>query len=447
MAKRNKSAFPMGSEFSPNQLSLKTVLELAHECNGNKVNFDQEIHSEVMSKKTFKTSQNCRLSMIQYQIIDENTKLTEIGQSLYDARNDEKELYVRLAKHILENLNGYNLVNTIRELDNGGEIITLTLLARRLQEKGLYVPDTGTHLSKMKLWLEQAGIFSGWSVNESALQDLTGASTEDSKLLKSLTVNQRAFLSSLAVLGSGASKEIAEHAVMTRQIQYKPKSLSNDIVNPLEKKGLINIEKKSGRSTLITPTKKMEREVILTLLKSLEKEINSDLHIFLEKTLEQVLEDIESDDKHIKGLALEALGIRLMSSINLKYIETRLRGTSTGGAEVDLLFESIGSQQLFFSRWQIQCKNTKNVSLDDVAKEVGLTISLKSNVIVMITTGKIGVSARNYSKSVMSTSNLVVILIDGNDLQKLKDDLGYMRLILERETGIASAVKLLPLNR
>jgi len=442
MAKRNKCDFPMGSEFSPTQINLKTVLEIAQACDGDRHRFDVQVHSQVMPNRTFKTSQNCRLSMVQYRIIDDDTKLTKFGQKLFDIRESEEELYSELAKHILENLNGYNLLNAVRELNNSGEAITLITLAQRLQEKGLYVPETGTHLSKMKLWLERAGVLSGWTINEQQLQLLTGVKNEDIELLKGLTVNQRAFLSSLISLEQGLSKEIAKHAVMTRQIQYNEKSLANDIVNPLERKGLIHVTKaSSGKSTLITPTELLRREVMLPLLISFEKEINSELHVFLEKPLEQILLDVDSENTYIKGLALEALAVRLMRSINLKYSSTRLRGTATGGAEVDVIFESNGSQQLFFSRWQVQCKNTKRVSLEDVAKEVGLTVQLKSNVIVIITTGTVGESARTYSKSVMSNSGLVIIFIDGNDLQVLKTDLGYMRTLLERETGIAASVK------
>ena len=39
---------------------------------------------------------------------------------------------------------------------------------------------------------------------------------------------------------------------------------------------------------------------------------------------------------------------------------------------------------------QVQCKNTARVSLEDVAKEVGLIALIKSNVIVIVTTGAIG---------------------------------------------------------
>ena len=76
---------------------------------------------------------------------------------------------------------------------------------------------------------------------------------------------------------------------------------------------------------------------------------------------------------------LEALAFKIMRLLDMTYVATRLRVNQTGGAEIDLLFESA---RLVFFRWQIQCKNTARVLLDDVAKEVGLTHFLKSNVIV-----------------------------------------------------------------
>lgn len=106
-----------------------------------------------------------------------------------------------------------------------------------------------------------------------------------------------------------------------------------------------------------------------------------------------------------------------MRLIDLAYVATRLRGTQTGGAEVDLVFEGA---RLVFSRWQIQCKNTTRVSLDDVAKEVGLTHFLKSNVIVIVSTGEIGEEARRYANKVMADSNLCVVMVDGRDLSQIE---------------------------
>jgi site-specific DNA-methyltransferase (cytosine-N4-specific) len=134
----------------------------------------------------------------------------------------------------------------------------------------------------------------------------------------------------------------------------------------------------------------------------------------LRKPLAEIREELKSEERYIKGLALEALAFKLMRLIDLAYVATRLRGTETGGAEVDLIFESA---RLVFSRWQIQCKNTGHVSLDDVAKEVGLTHFLKSNAIVMVSTGEIGPEARRYANKIMTDSNLCVVMIDGNDLE------------------------------
>ena len=140
--------------------------------------------------------------------------------------------------------------------------------------------------------------------------------------------------------------------------------------------------------------------------------------------------DIASSNTHARGLALEALAFKLMRLINLDYVATRLRGSQTGGAEVDLIFESA---RLVYTRWQIQCKNTRAVALDDVAKEVGLTHMTKSNAIVMVTTGKIGPRARDYAKEVMRTSNLCIMMLDGADLTAIDANPARIVDLLNRE--------------
>ncbi len=56
-------------------------------------------------------------------------------------------------------------------------------------------------------------------------------------------------------------------------------------------------------------------------------------------------------------------------------------------------------------------KNTRIVSLDDIAKEVGVTHFLKSNVIIMITTGEVSTEARKYTNKIMAASNLLWLLL------------------------------------
>jgi len=148
-------------------------------------------------------------------------------------------------------------------------------------------------------------------------------------------------------------------------------------------------------------------------------------------------------DRHIKGLALEALAFYLMRLIDLKYVATRLRGEVTGGAEVDLIFEGA---RLIFSRWQIQCKNTKFVSLDDVAKEIGLTFQLKSNVVMVVSTGNISSEARKYAQQVMNDTNLNIVFLDSSDLQKIVNNPTYIADALNREAKRAMEIKKLEIN-
>ena len=118
------------------------------------------------------------------------------------------------------------------------------------------------------------------------------------------------------------------------------------------------------------------------------------------------------------------------------------RGSATGGAEVDLIFESA---RLVFSRWQVQCKNTARVSLDDVAKEVGLTHFLKSNAIVMVSTGEIGNEARRYSNKIMADSNLCIVMLDKSDLGRIESSPAAIVDVFTREARHAMDLKRLEL--
>ena len=98
-----------------------------------------------------------------------------------------------------------------------------------------------------------------------------------------------------------------------------------------------------------------------------------------------------------------------------------------------------------FSRWQVQCKNSAHVSLDDVAKEVGLTHMLKSNVIVIAGTGEIGPAARKYANKVMTDSNLCLVLLDGSDISAIEKNPSAIVDVFNREAAHAMQLKALEL--
>lgn len=103
------------------------------------------------------------------------------------------------------------------------------------------------------------------------------------------------------------------------------------------------------------------------------------------------------------------------------------------------------TSRLVFSRWQVQCKNTGTVSLDDVAKEVGLTHFLKSNVIVIVSTGDIGAEARRYGNKIMKDSNLAIVMVDRSDIQAIIESPIHILDVLTREAKHAMKLKFLEL--
>lgn len=459
MATGQKSDLPFGSEFSPSQIYLPRLLDLADEHAGNQKELQDAIQAEYFSehgrgdaKNQQTLAMNCRLGMRAYGVIDDTASLTEFGRSLYDIRSDEETLYDKLAAHILLNLKGMALVRCIQEMTIAGERVTLDALRHALEERGIHFPKGGKHPSMMRLWLEKAGIFAAgsWRVNESRLRALTGIDSDEFAILARFTPEQRAFL--LALANSGVTTPqpanvIRDLAAATYGVRFPDKNLPQAILNALRDAGYIEFIKttsgRGGKPMEVTPTAKLRSDLVEPLFNQLKGQLDPKLIELLTKPLDEVLTELDSDNRYLAGLALEALAFKLMRILGMDYIATRLRNISaTGGAEVDLIFHS---SRLIYSRWQVQCKNTARVSLDDVAKEVGLTHFLKSTVIVMVSTGAIGEDARRYANKIMQDSNLCVVMIDRQDLEVIKENPATIADAFKREAHNAMTLKSLDL--
>ncbi|MBZ0213236.1 MAG: restriction endonuclease [Nitrospirae bacterium] len=450
-----KSDLPFGSEFSPSQIELRRVLELAHEHGGDWKAFEAAVRSNYFENHSTddynrgKLANNTKLGMIAYGIIDRDASLTDFGKELYEARETEEVLYRLLARHILLHLHGLTLVRCIQDMTVAGEEVNLTTLRDGLAVRGVHYPSGGKHPSMMRLWLAKAGVIVGsrWQVNEAKLKEVLGSDPDDYDLLAGFTTEQKAFLRALCNTGTTTPQpatEIARLASMTYGVKFPEKSLPKLVLHALVEAGFIKAEKttegRGAKPFLVSPTEKLVAEVVEPLLEQLANQSDPKLLALLKRPLSGILEELESGDRHIAGLALEALGFKLMRLLDMDYVATRLRGSATGGAEVDLVFHST---RLIYSRWQVQCKNTARVSLDDIAKEVGLTHFLKSTVIVMVTTGEIGAEARRYAGKIMSDSNLAIVMVNGADLAAINQSPSQVVAIFQREAEKAMKLKTL----
>ncbi|MFZ2052681.1 MAG: restriction endonuclease [Candidatus Aminicenantales bacterium] len=451
-----RSDLPFGSEFSPSQIRLSHVLELARKYGGDWKAFEAAIRQAYFeSHRTSdynkgKLANNTKLGMIAYDIIDRDANLTDLGRKLYEIREDEERLYKELSRHILLNLHGITLVQCVQDIQASGETPSLIKLREWLEERGIYFPRGGKHPSIMRLWLEKAGIFtSGWRINEEKLAEILGTSTTEIEVLSKFSPEQKAYLKTLANIGQPGrhlSNDIEKLATSTYGIKFDEKNLPKQVLYPLAEANYITLErgtKQAGRGAkpfIVLPTKKLAADLIVPILNQLDQQVQSDLRPFLRKPLSQIVRELRARDKYMRGLALEAMAIRLMRLIDLDYVVTRLKGKQTGGAEVDVIFES---SRLVYSRWQVQCKNTKVVTLDDIAKEVGITHFLKSNVIVVLTTGRVGSEARKYTNKIMTDSNLCIVIGDGDDIAGIIKNPPAIANIFNREAKNAMKLKTL----
>ena len=452
-----KSDLPFGSEFSPSQIELSKVLEFAKAHGGDWHAFEDKVRStyfEGHSTSDYnrgKLANNTKLGMIAYGIIDRDAHLTEFGEKLFAVREDEIALYDRLAKHILLNLHGMSLVRCIQDMVAAGEQVNLTTLREGLAARGVHFPRGGKHPSMMRLWLAKAGVFVGnrWQIDPHRIESILGLNPDEFEVLADFTPEQRAFLRALANVGSvkpQPANEIAKLAAATYGVKFPEKSLPKLVLNALQDAGYITAEKtttgRGAKPFLVAPTPKLIADVVDPLLEQLKGQTDPKLLALLRTPLSDILDEIEDKDRYRAGLALEALAFKIMRLLDMTYVATRLRANQTGGAEVDLIFESA---RLIFSRWQVQCKNTSRVSLDDVAKEVGLTHFLKSTVIVIVTTGEIGAEARRYANKVMTDSNLAIVMVDGSDLTAISESPATILRAFQREARHAMNLKKLEL--
>jgi site-specific DNA-methyltransferase (cytosine-N4-specific) len=391
--------------------------------------------------------------MIAYGLIERDGSLTDFGRELLSSAKSLHRMYGLLARRILLDLKGLIVLQTVQDMQARGERVDLRKLREWLEERGVHFPRGGKHPSIMRLWLAKAGVVmsADWQIDAKRLEEVLGARGEVVDELCMLTAGQKAFLKTLANMGGAGpycSNEVEKLATTTYGVKFDEKNLPKTVLYALEGAGYVCLQrgtKRVGRGAKpfeVTLSDKIESELITPIIKCLEDQAYPELRPLLRKPLAEILTELSSGDRHVKGLALEALAFYLMRLIDLKYVATRLRGEATGGAEVDLIFEGA---RLIFSRWQIQCKNTRVVSLDDVAREVGLTIQLKSNVVMVVSTGRIGPEARKYARQVMSSTNLNIVLLDSNDLQRIASNPTYIADALNREAAHAMEIKKLDL--
>ena len=296
-----RSDLPFGSEFSPDQIDLAVLLELADEHGADwKNGFENAVRARYFAGhrtsdyNRSKLANNTKLSMRAYGLIgDRDATLTETGRVLHGLRGDDAVLHEAFARHILKNCQGMNFVQCLIDMQAAGEKIDLTTLRRSLGERGIVVPRGGKHMSTLRLWLEKAGVFvSRYRVDQRRLNEILDLGVEDFEALATLSAEQRAYIKALSNVDGGGphlSNDIEQLAASTYGVTFNEKNLPKQVLYPLREKGYIELvrgTREGGRGAkpfLITATDKLAADVIAPLVTQLERQVQHELRPLLRK--------------------------------------------------------------------------------------------------------------------------------------------------------------------
>lgn len=450
-----KSDLPNSSQFSPVQTPLSDLLQQIGASQPDRDRVRRAIAARFFtnSKDSLELANNTVLAMSEYGLLDKPrgdqgyASLTPIGEELLAlaVEGNEKELYAQFARHILLNLRGMELIACIEDLLTAHLKPTKRLIVKELRSRGIYHPPNGTHANGMRQWLEQAGLVEGWIPRRKRIETLLhGVSVDDIENYSSLTPEQRAFARAFARLGQeeALSNKVAAYATRVFGVEFPEGGLPQSTLFALRDAGLIECEKtttgQGAKPYIVRPTDKLRNEFIEPILSAAEESVGIQYRRLVRMPYAEILQDLENESKHRKGMALEALAFYLGRLLMLDFVQWRVRSSQTGGAEIDVIMEG---KNLVFNRWQIQCKNSAQASLDDVAKEVGVAQVIKSNVILIVTTGRIGRVAREFAERVMRETNLYIALLDGNHLRQLRNSPSEIAEILSSQAEGAMKLK------
>jgi hypothetical protein len=89
-------------------------------------------------------------------------------------------------------------------------------------------------------------------------------------------------------------------------------------------------------------------------------------------------------------------------------------------------------RQVPFSRWLIQCRNARQVDMEDIATAVGRSVSFRPSIVLSVTSGCFTQQARHYVIRAMQLTNLQVFLVDAHDLRAIAADEATIKSILSR---------------
>lgn len=225
----------------------------------------------------------------------------------------------------------------------------------------------------------------------------------------------------------------------------KRSSLPKEYLEPLKSIGFIDYESRGtsgGKTSTLSTTDKFNIEVLKPFLSTTTKTLDATLTAHYRKSLDEIYSELDSKDKYTKGLALEAFAVQVMRLLGLRFVAWRKRARDeTGQAEVDVIMS--GLMGGVATRWQVQCKNTPSgrLSLEDVAREIGLTFITKATHVLFIANCRATRDATEFANEVMRNSSLCIMVVDKEDFDLIRESRSVIGDVIRAKSRAAAELR------
>ena len=446
-----ESAIPVGTQFAPTLVDLKAFVRVLVESSGDKGAILQGIWApdvRVKLKDRPTSPRNRSLPVeaaVQYGLLTARHEATHLARVL--AALDNSAMHEAFARHILLNLGGLRVLSAIREMQADGVKVTGDDLARHLTRQGFRVTVHNTAINSLRLWLEQAGVFrKGWEIDEPRVEGVLGLSQVQVGLLAQLTNEQQAFVDTLCRLnpsGPVSAARVRDLAEATSGLSFERQSLPKAVLEPLRRIGLIEYMSggtKGGKSATLQTTSRFQRDVLQPFLARTLESLDPAVAAYYEKRPSDIFGELSSQDRVVKGQALEALGVYAgMRLLGLRFVAWRKRAPETGGAEVDAIMAGVVG--VVPTLWQIQAKNTPSghVSTEDVSRELGLVPLTKASHILLLANCRIAEDAKFFARKAMDDQPVTIFLVGGSDFERVRREGSELVAILRDQAMTITA--------
>ncbi|MYB75694.1 MAG: restriction endonuclease [Chloroflexi bacterium] len=455
---RKASDIPVGTQFSPDLVALRPFLNVLTQHSGDRDQMLEAIWSPSVRIAPIGRDLTPRRkslpieAAVQYGLLEPKThEATDLTVELLDTETDD-ELHDAFARHILLSLGGLRVVETAQQMELDGRRITSDSLAECLTDQGFRVTIHNTAINSIRMWLAKAGVFppgrhNAWKVNPLAKRRLLGMADSTIAQIAWLEEDQKAYLEALCRIDPSdwypaASVRDLGDRILGRRLDRS--NLPKSYLQPLQEAGLIEYRTggtASGKSSHLRTTSLFKRSILHKFVQETTRSLDPSLTAYYLRRPEDIYSELESPDKHVKGEALEAFAIRIMRLLGLRFVAWRKRAAAeTGRAEVDVLMAgTVGGVP---TRWQIQCKNKPGglVTLEDIAKEVGIALITKANQVLILANSRVTQDAREFAREVMKHTALTVMILDKDDYNTIREFPGSIGAILQEKAQVVQRV-------